>query len=46
MNAMSDNELSKVIIGCAIAEHKQLGPGIFWNLHIRNVCIMKLSKLA
>ena len=25
---MSENELSKIIIGCAIAVHKQLGPGL------------------
>lgn len=25
---MSDNELSKLIIGCAIDVHKQLGPGL------------------
>ncbi len=25
---MSDNELSKLIIGCAIEVHKQLGPGL------------------
>ena len=25
---MSENELSKFIIGCAIAVHKQLGPGL------------------
>jgi GxxExxY protein len=28
MNIMSDNELSKLIIGCAIEVHKQLGPGL------------------
>ena len=25
---MTENELSKIIIGCAIAVHKQLGPGL------------------
>ncbi len=25
---MNENELSKVIIGCAIEVHKQLGPGL------------------
>jgi GxxExxY protein len=25
---MNENELSKIIIGCAIEVHKQLGPGL------------------
>jgi len=28
MNIMSENELSTMIIGCAIEVHKQLGPGL------------------
>ena len=25
---MNENEISKIIIGCAIEVHKQLGPGL------------------
>jgi len=28
MNEKSENELSNIIIGCAIEVHKQLGPGL------------------
>lgn len=35
---MSENELSKIIIGCAIEVHKQLGPGLLESAYQECLC--------
>ena len=44
---MTENEISKVILDCAIAVHKELGPGLleasmksFWRMNWGNVGCM------
>ena len=47
---MSENEISKIIIGCALVVHKQLGPGLlesaykeclFYKLQQEGLCVEK-----
>ncbi len=40
---MSENELSKIIIGCAIEVHKQLGPGLLESAY--QECLLYELKL-
>ena len=49
---MTENELSKIILGCAISVHKQLGPGLLESAYkeclyyelIKNGLIVKKEK--
>ena len=41
---MYENELSKTIIGCAIAVHKQLGPGLLESAYQECLCFELLQK--
>ncbi|MCD6543485.1 MAG: GxxExxY protein [Flavobacteriaceae bacterium] len=44
---MTENEISKIIIGCAIAVHKQLGPGLLESAY--QECLyyeLKINKLT
>jgi len=41
---MTENEISKIIIGCAIEVHKQLGPGLLESAY--QECLLYELKLA
>lgn len=38
MNILSENELSNIIIGCAIEVHNQLGPGLLESAYQECLC--------
>ena len=40
---MKENEISEVIIGCAIAVHRELGPGLLESVYEEALCY-ELSK--
>ncbi|MGM5470676.1 GxxExxY protein [Flavobacteriaceae bacterium LMO-SS05] len=38
MNTLTENELSNIILGCAIEVHKQLGPGLLESAYQECLC--------
>lgn len=43
MNCLHENEISRLIIGCAIEVHKELGPGLIESVYEEALCY-ELSK--